>query len=172
MTAIVKTDTDAKAAPDAKRPSFIHPDHVFRQSDSNFRFRGWQIFLPDGVWIQQLRDWPDIWSKVQAVNDRNRTITRFDTLQLIAFDQTRLTETPCVFADRIIVRIDAEHALKNQVKMPAIMLPKSAEYEAIIAGPVYAIRRIGDGAIVKQDVQTLEALYQEMNAIAPRRVAA
>lgn len=145
----------------------INQQWVSKNYNGCFEWREFMVYLPDRVWLSELRENPSLWSLVQMVSDV--ALRQFDIVRMVSFDRTRLATATVVYADQFTAELDTKGAQRSVVDLPAPVLRENKVARVIVTGPSYAVERRSDGVIVGKALTLAEA-NKKADSLEPKPV--
>lgn len=140
----------------------IAPALVFLDA-SNFATRAWVVRLPKGFEITDLNE-PSAFAKVQR--DRTKALRKFDSVLLIAYDETWIARATVTFADASLVTISKPSI--TQIGARFDRLPGDETYRTEWSGIGYDVIRKTDNAVIAHDLPSVAAAQREIDGRYPR----
>lgn len=97
-TAVQQSEPRAAEEAIARQVEKIKPNNIRAQDQSGMVWRNWSVIWPERNVLQDLTDYPEIWSLLQG--GRNTALRMDDRLYVVAWDRSWAVETVVIDADR------------------------------------------------------------------------
>lgn len=136
----------------------INPRWMMRDRSGPYT-QEYLVYLPQGVWLPQLREDPTIWAHVQRMRPGLR---QFDKVRLISFERHRFAEATIIYADQFSAKIDSKAAQRGTIDLEPPSLQENDVARITLAGPYYGVQRKTDGVYLKREIPTFREANDEL----------